>query len=263
MRERQRRGAGLPAVRPALRGSARGPTAGGASRRVRRSRGTAAAGSRTPGSDSVQKIDPGKNRVSRSIKLAPGTRPCGIAVGAGAIWVDGYGSNTIEKIDRRRMKRVRSIRVGRAPFDVRFAFGSVWSSDNQSAHGSRIDRGRTGSSSESGSPVDRRGSASQTAPSGSARPPAPPSTVSIRRRTPRRESRSAVPNVSRLRPELRRPRRLRRRPRRGTPSSGARGASSRPTPRRTRSSVPAALPGVSIQADRHGHASRSPSTDRR
>ena len=88
------------------------------------------------GSARLSRIDPATNQVTTSIPV--GASPCGLAIGAGSVWIDGYGTNTIERVNP-RTRKVRPIRVGSAPFDVAYAFGAVWSTDNGSRQVSRID----------------------------------------------------------------------------------------------------------------------------
>src|SRR5436190_8193609 len=45
----------------------------------------------------VVRIDPATNRVTARVKVGP--RPCGVAVGADALWVDGYGTDNGERVD--------------------------------------------------------------------------------------------------------------------------------------------------------------------
>ena len=73
----------------------------------------------------VVRIDPRRNRVvGRAISV--GNFPCGLAVGAGSLWVDTYGENLVERVNLRSGKVVKRIRVGFRPWDVIFAAGSVW-----------------------------------------------------------------------------------------------------------------------------------------
>src|SRR5262249_40383688 len=69
------------------------------------------------------RVDPRSNRVTRRIRIPRGV--CGIAVGAGAIWVTSYRQPTLLRIDP-RTSHVRRVRVGRELFDVLVAYGSVW-----------------------------------------------------------------------------------------------------------------------------------------
>ena len=49
-----------------------------------------------------------------------GAEPCGFAAGAGAIWVDGYGTGAVERVNPATLKRVRVIHSGLSVWDVAF-----------------------------------------------------------------------------------------------------------------------------------------------
>ena len=75
------------------------------------------------GSGTLVRINPRTNRVARRIALGRGA--CQVAAGAGALWVTNYRRGVVHRVDP-RSGRVRSVRVGAEPFDVRVAFGRVW-----------------------------------------------------------------------------------------------------------------------------------------
>jgi streptogramin lyase len=74
-------------------------------------------------SGTLARIDPATNRVTRRLRLRPGL--FSVTHGFGALWVVNYARGTLSRVDP-RTGRVRSIRVGAAPFDVAAAFGRVW-----------------------------------------------------------------------------------------------------------------------------------------
>jgi len=75
------------------------------------------------GAGTVVRIDPGTNRVTRSVKLRPGL--FSVARGFGAVWAVNYKRDSLTRVDP-ASGRTRSVRVGASPFDVLCAFGRVW-----------------------------------------------------------------------------------------------------------------------------------------
>src|SRR5262245_31826765 len=59
---------------------------------------------------SVVRIDPRRNRVVGP-RIAVGNWPCGLAAGAGSLWVDTFGENLVERVNLRTGKVVKRIRV--------------------------------------------------------------------------------------------------------------------------------------------------------
>jgi streptogramin lyase len=117
----------------------------------------------------VARIDPKTNRVTKRIPVD--VSPCGIGIGAGAVWVDGYGTGYVERIDPRRLKVTGRVRValGNTLWDVTFGAGSVWGTDYTGGVVIRIDpRTLRVSSSGSRSTASRPTSATAQARSGSA-----------------------------------------------------------------------------------------------
>lgn len=77
----------------------------------------------TDGGGTVSRIDPARNRVTRSLRV--GRSACTLAVGANAVWTVRYRANELVRVDPKTW-RVRRLRVGKAPVDVLAAAGSVW-----------------------------------------------------------------------------------------------------------------------------------------
>ena len=75
------------------------------------------------GAGTLVRIDPRRTLVTRRIRLAPGS--CFTAVGAGAVWVVNEKAGTLVRVDPRTY-RIRTVVVGRVPFDVLLAYGRVW-----------------------------------------------------------------------------------------------------------------------------------------
>jgi YVTN family beta-propeller protein len=71
-------------------------------------------------------------------KIHVGKGPCGIAVGAGSVWVEDYTSNQVSRIDPKTDKAT-NVRVGLGPYDVTFADGAAWVTNNSENTVSRID----------------------------------------------------------------------------------------------------------------------------
>jgi serine/threonine-protein kinase len=73
--------------------------------------------------DSVQRIDPGTNRLVATIR-APET-PTAIAAGEGGVWVASRTGNAFSRIDP-KTNAIRRITTGSGPRDVVIAKGVVW-----------------------------------------------------------------------------------------------------------------------------------------
>jgi streptogramin lyase len=59
-------------------------------------------------------------------KIQTGAKPCGSATGFGSVWVAGYGTGRLVRIDPARNRVMRRIRVARAICRVAIGAGSVW-----------------------------------------------------------------------------------------------------------------------------------------
>ena len=84
----------------------------------------------------VSRLDPATGKITARIKT--GLQPCGMAYGAGSIWVENYGANSVTRIDVDTL-RTRSYPVGVSPYDVTFAVGAAWVTDYGSNTVTRID----------------------------------------------------------------------------------------------------------------------------
>ena len=89
------------------------------------------------GDGTLQWIDPATNRPGPIVPV--GASPCGLAVGAGSVWVENYGSNDVTRVDATTGKVQATIQVGTAPYDVTFAAGAAWVTDYADGTVSRID----------------------------------------------------------------------------------------------------------------------------
>jgi DNA-binding SARP family transcriptional activator/DNA-binding beta-propeller fold protein YncE len=69
------------------------------------------------------RIDPVTNEVIE--KIATGSRPLDVAVGAGAVWIAAWGDDVVIRYDPVARTAI-SIAVGDGPAAVSFGFGSVW-----------------------------------------------------------------------------------------------------------------------------------------
>ena len=85
----------------------------------------------------IARIDPATNRVTGRIKVGP--QPCGVAIGADALWVDGYGNGDVERVDPVAMQVVARIPVGPSLWDVEFGAGSAWATSEFNGTVVRID----------------------------------------------------------------------------------------------------------------------------
>jgi DNA-binding beta-propeller fold protein YncE len=92
--------------------------------------------------DSLTRIDPGNNRVTRTISLAPrGAGPIGVTVFDGFVWVanhNGEPTTSVSKIDPATMRVVDVIPVGggasAGPVWILSSAGSIWTNDNGDAN---------------------------------------------------------------------------------------------------------------------------------
>jgi YVTN family beta-propeller protein len=74
-----------------------------------------------------------------SAPVRVGAEPCGIAVGDGSVWVEDYGANDVTRIDQRTGTVQATIGVGEAPYDVTYSHGAAWVTDYRDGTVSRID----------------------------------------------------------------------------------------------------------------------------
>lgn len=75
-------------------------------------------------SDSVAVVDPRTNRLVRDIRLH--TRPSGIAVGSGSVWVGGRDDRTLLRLDPRSGRVTKAIGLGAEPTAIAAGDGYVW-----------------------------------------------------------------------------------------------------------------------------------------
>lgn len=59
-------------------------------------------------------------------RIVTGAKPCGAATGFGSLWVAGYGTGKLVRIDPRRNRITRRISVGRGICHLAIGAGSVW-----------------------------------------------------------------------------------------------------------------------------------------
>jgi YVTN family beta-propeller protein len=71
----------------------------------------------------VSRLDPKSGRVLAEVKT--GASPCGMAYGAGSIWVEDYAAADVTRIMLPSLETKR-YRVGNLPYDVAFAAGAAW-----------------------------------------------------------------------------------------------------------------------------------------
>jgi streptogramin lyase len=91
-------------------------------------------------SGTLVRIDPGRNRIARRIRLAPGI--CPVAAGSGSIWVANDRLDVVYRIEPRRGRVVARIRVGRWPAHLFAESGAVWVSAYERGTVTRIDPAR-------------------------------------------------------------------------------------------------------------------------
>ena len=100
------------------------------------SRRSARSGETNYGTATLSRVNPRTNKVTKTGRL--GAQPCGIAAGAGSLWIDGYGTSRVERVNRKTLKVVKRIKVGINVWDVAFAFGSAWATNNYDGSVARI-----------------------------------------------------------------------------------------------------------------------------
>src|SRR5215204_3054180 len=55
--------------------------------------------------------------------IRTGLQPCGLAFGFGSVWINGFGTDSVERVDPQALKLTAHIPVGKGPFDVLVAAG--------------------------------------------------------------------------------------------------------------------------------------------
>ena len=54
-----------------------------------------------------------------------------MATGAGSVWVDGYGSHSVIRVDPVALKVVKQMNLPDQIWDVAFAAGAIWEHTNR------------------------------------------------------------------------------------------------------------------------------------
>src|SRR5262249_36166585 len=67
-----------------------------------------------------------------------GRGPCGVAIGAGAVWVDGYGSSSVIRVNPTTLKGVKRIHRPDQIWDVAFGAGAGWATETNLSSVHRI-----------------------------------------------------------------------------------------------------------------------------
>lgn len=83
------------------------------------------------------KIDPRKNKVVGKTQIGFGS--CGLAYGAGSMWIEDTNSSTVSRVSTSTGKRTRAVKVGSTPYDATFAYGSAWTTAYGAGELERID----------------------------------------------------------------------------------------------------------------------------
>lgn len=87
---------------------------------------------------SVARIDPRTNSVAK--RYTVGSRPVGLVIAEGAVWVTANGADEVWTIDLQADEvRGRPIKVGREPLDIAVGWGSIWVTNVANGTVSRID----------------------------------------------------------------------------------------------------------------------------
>jgi YVTN family beta-propeller protein len=89
------------------------------------------------GQPALLRIDPRTNKVVG--KTAIGFGSCGLAYGAGSMWVEDTSSSTVSRVSVATGRRVKAVKVGSTPYDATFAYGSAWTTAYGAGELERID----------------------------------------------------------------------------------------------------------------------------
>src|SRR4051812_10307531 len=82
-------------------------------------------------------------RRNRVVSRTPiGYGSCGLGFGAGSLWIEDTSSNTVSRVSARTGKRVAAVKVGFTPYDATFAYGAAWTTANGGGDVERIDPSR-------------------------------------------------------------------------------------------------------------------------
>ena len=84
----------------------------------------------------VKRLDPKTGRTTAHYRTASG--PCGMAYGAGSVWVEDYNGNAVTRIDVATGK-LHNYPVGTSPYDVAFLAGAAWVTNYGDNTVSRVD----------------------------------------------------------------------------------------------------------------------------
>jgi YVTN family beta-propeller protein len=87
--------------------------------------------------NSVAVIDPDTNKIVDAIPV--GSRPSGIAVGEGDLWVGAFEDDSVLRIDPRSRRVVRAIPIGAPPNRIVVAAGAAWATSADGGTVTRID----------------------------------------------------------------------------------------------------------------------------
>jgi YVTN family beta-propeller protein len=87
--------------------------------------------------NSVAIIDPKSNKVIGSVRV--GTRPDGVVVGEGAVWVANLEDRTLSRVDPKQRTLERAISLNATPTEITFGAGAVWVAHGLLRTLSRID----------------------------------------------------------------------------------------------------------------------------
>jgi hypothetical protein len=71
-----------------------------------------------------------------------GTGACGLGAGAGSLWIEDTSSNTVSRVSIASGRRTAAVKVGSSPYDATFAYGAAWTAAHGQGDLERIDPGR-------------------------------------------------------------------------------------------------------------------------
>ena len=85
------------------------------------------------------RINPRTDKVVSRVRIGLGS--CGLAFGAGSLWVEDTSSSTVSRVSVTTHKRV-AIKVGLTPYDATFTYGAAWATAYGDGELDRIDPAR-------------------------------------------------------------------------------------------------------------------------
>jgi virginiamycin B lyase len=87
----------------------------------------------------LARVDPATMRVSARVPVTDGS--AAVRAGVGFIWITNPDANTVQQVDPRRERVVRTVEVGVAPLFLAVAYGAAWTLNQVDGTVTRVDAG--------------------------------------------------------------------------------------------------------------------------